>query len=184
MKITEDELFVLKLFNILNSNFETYLIIFNEEVRRDENLLNLNTLIIRLKQEEHRMQTQEKQINALHRHTESRNSREGRDDRGRSKENRNAEDERDDNDNNNDETDDFCSRCYINHRLSVYKYCLDKNVICSNDKCKKRDHQFKNCRQEDDDIHKKKNSKKKQVRQERQNVQDFYASHRLSQNFY
>ena len=57
LKITEDELFVLKLLNILSSSFETYLIIFNEEARRDENLLNLNILIIRLEQEEHRMQT-------------------------------------------------------------------------------------------------------------------------------
>ena len=40
--------------------------------------------------------------------------------------------------------------------MSTYKYCLDKNVICFNDKCKKRNHQFKNCRQEDDDIYKKK----------------------------
>ena len=60
LKITEDELFVLKLFNILSLSFETYLIILNEEARKDENLLNLNILIIRLKQEEHRMQTQEK----------------------------------------------------------------------------------------------------------------------------
>ena len=111
LKITKDELFVLKLFNILSSSFETYLIIFNEEARKDENLLNLNTLITRLKQEEHRMQTQEKQINALHRHIEGRNSCEDRDDRDRSKEDRNVENERDDNDNSDDETDDFCFRC-------------------------------------------------------------------------
>ena len=113
-------------------------------------------LITRLKQEEHRMQTQEKQINALHRHIENRNFREDRDDRDRNKENRNVKNERDDNDNSDNETDDFCSRCYINHRLSTYKYCFNKNVICFNDKCKKRDHQFKNCRQKDGDIHKKK----------------------------
>ena len=160
LKITEDELFVLKLLNILSSSFKTYLIILNEKARKDENLLNLNTLIIRLKQEEHRMQTQEKQINALHHHIEGRNPREGRDGRDRSKKDKNAENERDDNDNNDDETDDFCFRCYINHKLSVYKYCFDKNVIYFNDKCKKRGHQFKNCRQEDDDIHKKENSKK------------------------
>ena len=57
LKITEDELFVFKLLTILSSSFETYLIILNEKVRRDENLLNLNTLITRLKQEEHRMKT-------------------------------------------------------------------------------------------------------------------------------
>ena len=56
LKIIEDELFVFKFLNILNSNFKTYLIIFNEKARRNENLLNLNTLIIRLKQEEHCMQ--------------------------------------------------------------------------------------------------------------------------------
>ena len=55
LKITEDELFVFKLFNILSSSFETYLIILNKEARRNENLLNLNTLIICLKQEEHHM---------------------------------------------------------------------------------------------------------------------------------
>ena len=148
-----------KFFNILSSSFKTYLTIFNEEARRDENLLNLNTLITCLKQEEHRMQTQEKQINVLHHHIEGRNSREDRDDRDRSKENRNVENERDDNDSSNDETDDFCFRCYINHRLPAYKYCFDKNVICSNDKCKKRGHQFKNCRQEGGDIHKKESSK-------------------------
>ena len=60
LKIIEDELFVFKFFNVLNSNFETYLIILNEKVRRNENLLNLNMLIIRLKQEEHRMQIQKK----------------------------------------------------------------------------------------------------------------------------
>ena len=60
LKIIENELFVLKLLNILSSSFETYLIILNEEVKRNENLLNLNTLIIRLKQEEHRMKIQEK----------------------------------------------------------------------------------------------------------------------------
>ena len=49
LKITKDELFVLKLFNILSSSFETYLIILNEKARKDENLLNLNMLIIRLK---------------------------------------------------------------------------------------------------------------------------------------
>ena len=97
LKIIEDNLFVFKLFNILSSNFKTYLIIFNEEVRRDENLLNLNTLIIRLKQEEHRMKIQEKQINALHCYIEDRNSREGRENRDRSKENKNVENEHNDN---------------------------------------------------------------------------------------
>ena len=145
LKIIENELFVLKLFNILNSSFETYLIIFNEEVRKDENLLNLNTLIIRLKQEEHRMQIQEKQINALHRHIENRNFRENRNNRDRSRENKNVENERDDNDINNDEIDDYYHRCYINHKLSTYKYYFDKNVICFNNKCKKKNHQFKNC---------------------------------------
>ena len=144
-----------KLFNILNLSFKTYLIIFNEKVHKDENLLNLNTLIIRLKQEEHCMQIQEKQINALHCHIENRNFRKNREDRDRSKKNKNAENEHDDNDSSDDESDDFCFRCYINHRLSTYKYCFDKNIICSNDKCKKRSHQFKNCRQKDDDIHKK-----------------------------
>ena len=43
--------------------------------------------------------------------------------------------------------------------MSAYKYCFDKNVICSNDKYKKRNHQFKNCRQEDDNIYKKENLK-------------------------
>ena len=56
LKIIKDELFVFKFFNILNSSFEMYLIILNEKVRKNENLLNLNTLIICLKQEEHRMQ--------------------------------------------------------------------------------------------------------------------------------
>ena len=56
LKIIENELFVLKFLNILNSSFETYLIILNKEARKNGNLLNLNTLIIRLKQEEHRMQ--------------------------------------------------------------------------------------------------------------------------------
>ena len=55
-----------KLFNVLNLSFETYLIIFNEKIKKNENLLNLNTLIICLKQEEHCMKTQEKQINVLH----------------------------------------------------------------------------------------------------------------------
>ena len=49
LKIIENELFVFKLFNILSSNFETYLIILNEETRKNENLLNLNMLITRLK---------------------------------------------------------------------------------------------------------------------------------------
>ena len=159
LKITEDELFVFKLLNILSSSFETYLIIFNEEVRRDDNLLNLNTLIIRLKQEEHRMKTQEKQINALHRYIGGRNLREGREGRDRSKENKNAEDERNDNDISDDETDGFCHRCYINHKLSTYKHCLDKNITCSNDKCKKRGHRLKNCRQEDDDMYQKEKTK-------------------------
>ena len=159
LKITEDELFVLKLLNILGPSFETYLTILNEEARRDENLLNLNTLITRLEQEEHRMQTQEKQINALHRHIEGRNLREGREGRDRSKGDRNVEDERDDNNSSDDESDGFCPRCYTNHRLPAYKYCLDKDVICSNDKCKKKSHQFKNCRQEDGGIHKKESSK-------------------------
>ena len=160
LKITEDEFFVLKLFNILSLSFETYLIIFNEKAHKDENLLNLNTLIICLKQEEHRMQIQEKQINVLHRHIENRNFHEGREGRDRSKRNKNVENEHDNNDSSDDEFDDFCLRCYINHKLSTYKYCFDKNVICFNDKCKKKDHQFKNCRQESDDIHKKKSLKK------------------------
>ena len=49
LKIIENEFFVLKLFNILNSSFKTYLIIFNEKTYKNENLLNLNTLITRLK---------------------------------------------------------------------------------------------------------------------------------------
>ena len=159
MKITEDELFVLKLFNILSSSFETYLIILNEEVRRDENLLDLNTLIIRLKQEEHRMETQEKQINVLHRHIGGRNPRGGREGRDRNKEDRNIENGRDDNDISDDETDDFCHRCYINHKLSAYKHCFDKNITCFNDKCKKRDHRLKNCRQESGDIYQKEKTK-------------------------
>ena len=151
---------MLKLLNILSLNFETYLIILNEKAHKDENLLNLNTLIIRLKQEEHRMQTQEKQINALHYYIGSRNSREDCKSCTRCKEDKNVENEHDDNDSSDNKFDNFCLRCYINHRLLAYKYCLDKDVICSNDKCKKRDHQFKNCRQKDDNIHKKKNSKK------------------------
>ena len=156
MKIIEDELFVLKLFNILDSNFETYLIILNEKVRRDENLLNLNTLITCLKQEEHRMKTQEKQINALHCYIEDRNSRGDCKDRDRSKKNKNIENERDNNNINDDETDDFYHCCYINHKLSAYKHCFDKDITCFNNKCKKRDHRLKNCRQEDDDMYQKK----------------------------
>ena len=110
MKITENELFVLKFLNVLNSNFEKYLIIFNKKVRRNENLLNLNTLIIRLKQEKHRMKTQEKQINVLHRHQnndnfnnfEKRNFRDDRKDRGQNKKNKNVDNER----NNNKVNDD------------------------------------------------------------------------------
>ena len=160
LKITEDEFFVLKFLNILSSSFETYLIILNEKVRKNKNLLNLNILIIRLKQEEHRMQIQKNQINILQRHIEDRNFCEGCDDRDRNRENKNAENKRDDNDINDDKTNDYYHCCYINRRLSTYKYCLDKNIICSNDKCKKRDHQFKNCRQKDDDIHQKDESKK------------------------
>ena len=144
---------MLKFFNILNLNFKTYLIIFNEKVRKDENLLNLNMLIICLKQEEHRMQTQEKQINVLHHHIENRNFCEDRDDRDQNKENKNVENERNDNNINNDKTDNYCHHCYINYKLSIYKYCFDKNVICFNNKCKKKNHQFKNYRQKDDDIH-------------------------------
>ena len=161
LKIIENEFFVFKLFNILNSNFETYLIIlFNEKVRKNKNLLNLNTLIIRLKQEEYRMQIQEKQINALHYHIENRNFRESREDRDQNKKDKNIKNKHDDNDNNNDEFDDFCFCYYINHKLSTYKYCLHKNIIYFNDKHKKRNHQFKNYYQKDDNIHKKKNSKK------------------------
>ena len=142
-----------KLLNILSSSFETYLIIFNEKIRRDENLLNLNTLITRVKQEEHRMKIQEKQINVLHYYIEGCNSCKGREDCNRNKKNKNVENEDDDNDINDDETDDFCHRCYINHKLLTYKHCFNKNIICFNDKCKKKDHRFKNCRQEDDDIY-------------------------------
>ena len=150
---------MLKLLNILSSSFETYLIILNEKVRRDDNLLNLNTLITRLKQEEHRMKIQEKQINALHRYIGGRNSREDRKNRDQSKENKNVENKRDDNNISDDETDDFCHRCYINHKLLAYKHYFDKNITCFNDKCKKRDHWFKNCRQEDDDMYQKKKTK-------------------------
>ena len=147
---------MLKLFNILSLKFETYLIIFNEKVCKDENLLNLNTLIIRLKQEEHRMQIQKKQINILHRHIKDCNSYKDCKNRDRCKEDKNIENKSDNNNNNDDEFNDFCSRCYINHKLSVYKYCFDKNIICFNNKCTKRDHQFKNCCQKNNDIHKKK----------------------------
>ena len=159
MKIIEDEFFVLKLLNILGPSFETYLIILNEEARRDDNLLNLDTLITRLKQEEHRMKTQEKQINALHRHTGGRNPRGGREGRDRSKEDRNVENERDDNDISDDETDDFCHRCYTYHKLSAYKHCLNKDITCSNDKCKKKGHRLKNCRQEGGDMYQKEKTK-------------------------
>ena len=71
LKIIEKELFVFKFRNILSSSFKIYLIILNEKVCKDKNLLNLNTLIICLKQEEYRMQIQEKQINALHRHNKN-----------------------------------------------------------------------------------------------------------------
>ena len=105
------------------------------------------------------MKTQEKQINVLHRHIEGRNPREGREGRDRSKRNRNVENERDDNDISDDETDDFCHCCYINHKLSAYKHCLDKDITCFNDKCKKKDHRFKNCRQESGDMYQKKKTK-------------------------
>ena len=160
LKIIEDELFVFKLFNILSLSFKTYLIIFNEKVRKNENLLNLNTLIICLKQKEHRIQIQEKQINALYHYIKDRNFRENREDCDRNKRNKNVKNEHDDNDNNDDEINDFCFRCYINHKLLTYKYYFDKNIIYFNDKCKKRSHQFKNCRQKNDDIHKKKSLKK------------------------
>ena len=113
MKIIEDELFVFKLLNVLNSNFETYLIIFNEKVKRNENLLNLNTLIIRLKQEKHRMKTQEKQINVLHHHQnnnnfnnfEERNLRDNRENRNRNKKDKNIDNKHNDNEVNDDVDD-------------------------------------------------------------------------------
>ena len=160
MKLIENKFFVFKFFNILNSSFETYLIIFNEKIYKNENLLNLNTLIIRLKQEEHRMQIQEKQINILHCHIENRNFCENRDDYDRNKKNKNIENKYDNNNISDDEIDDYYHRCYINHKLSTYKYCFDKNVICFNDKCKKKNHQLKNCCQKNDDIYQKNKSKK------------------------
>ena len=48
---------------------------------------------------------------------------------------------------------------YTNHKLSTYKHCLNKNITCSNDKCKKRDYRLKNCRQEDDDMYQKDETK-------------------------
>ena len=92
------------------------------------------------------MKIQEKQINVLYRYIEGCNSCEDREDRDRNKENKNVENERDNNDINDDEIDDFCHRCYINHKLSIYKHCFDKNITCFNDKCKKRSHRLKNCR--------------------------------------
>ena len=106
------------------------------------------------------MQIQKKQINFLHHYIENCNLRKNREDRDRNKENKNIENEYNNNNNNDDKINDFCLRCYINHKLLTYKYCFDKNVICFNDKCKKKNHQFKNCRQENDNIYKKKNLKK------------------------
>ena len=53
----------------------------------------------------------------------------------------------------------MCYRCYINHKLSTYKHCLDKNITYFNDKCNKKDHRFKNCRQESDDMYQKNETK-------------------------
>ena len=92
------------------------------------------------------MQIQEQQINTLHRHIEDRNFRENREDRDRNKKNKNIENKCDDNDNNDNKFDDFYFHCYINLKLSTYKYCFDKNIICFNNKCKKKNYQFKNCR--------------------------------------
>ena len=136
---------MLKLFNILNSSFKTYLIIFNKKACKNKNLLNLNTFIIRLKQEEYHMQIQEKQINVLHRYIKDCNLRENRDNCDRNKKNKNIKNKRDDNNIKNDETDDYYYHYYINHKLLIYKYCLNKNIICFNNKCKKKNHQFKNC---------------------------------------
>ena len=163
LKIIEDELFVFKFFNILSSSFKTYLIIFNEKVKRNENLLNLNTLIIRLKQEKHRMKIQEKQINILHCYIEDCNSCKNCENCDRNKKDKNVKNERDDNNISDDKTDNFCHRCYINHKLLTYKHCFDKNIICFNDKCKKRDHRFKNCRQENDDMYQKKKIKENKL---------------------
>ena len=149
LKIIENKFFVLKLFNVLNSSFEIYLIILNEEIKRNENLLNLNTLITCLKQKEHRIKTQKKQINVLHYHQnnnnsnfEKRNSRENYENRDWNKKNKNADNERDNNEINDniDEKNNWCINCYIIHKLSIIKYCFDKNFICFNEKCKNKDY--------------------------------------------
>ena len=131
---------MIKMLNNLNSIFETFLIIKNNEARINDKFFDIDEFIIAIEQKENRVNL----INLnLIRVDDSRNNN-NNNNRGDHISRDDREDKRDA-DSNNDSTGYLCKKCYIFHQFDN-EHCPNKDEICDNDDCaNSRDHKELNC---------------------------------------
>ena len=131
---------MIKMLNNLDSNFETFLIVKNNEARENDDLFDIDKFIIAVEQKENRVNLISLNLTRVdddrnNNNNNNRDDRNFRDDR---------EDERDTN-SNNDSTEFLCKKCYIIHQLDI-EHCSNKDEICDNSDCENpQDHKKFNC---------------------------------------
>ena len=127
LKISMKKYVIIKLINCLSSEFETYVIVFNEQTRKNKKLSELNELLKSLKEEENRMK-RTVTVAAVRSEREEYRDRESREYSDRF----------------NSEKDDesgrlYCKICFQNHE----EKCHHVKMKCY--KCHKSDHIARNC---------------------------------------
>ena len=126
--------------NNLDSIFETFLTVKNNEARNNDDFLDIDKFIIAVEQKKNRINLINLNLiriddNRNNNNNNNRDDRNSRDDR---------EDERDAN-NNNDSTKFICKKCYIIHQFDT-EHCSNKDEICDNNDCENsQDHKSINC---------------------------------------
>ena len=144
LDITIEKIYVIKLFNLLDSHYEIFLAIVSENARKDVKLLILDSIVERVLQEETRL------INADIHMSRVNNERDKREKRTQREDQRDRDRESSQDRDNDSRDDDFskvlCENCYTHHK-STKEDCSHKNKKCSN--CDMTSHIEINCRQSD-----------------------------------
>ena len=140
LKITMKNAIMIKMFNNFDSVFETFLIVKNNETKKNNDFFDIDKFIIVVKQKENRINLINFNLIRID-DDKNNNNNNNRDDRNFRN---NRENERDTNDNNNF-VEFLCKKCYIIYQFDI-EHCSNKNEICDNNDCENsRNHKKINC---------------------------------------
>ena len=117
---------MIKMFNNFDSIFETFLIVKNNETKKNDDFFDIDKFIIVVKQKKNRINLINFNLIRIDddKNNNNNNNRENRNFRN------NRKNERDAN-NNNDFVEFLCKKCYIIYQFDI-EYCSNKNEICDN----------------------------------------------------